>query len=653
MTQNTIPYSSGGPGSYNYAQSASSKFPDPFLDIASTYVPRDIIRMFEWSEALYYNQGTYRSASRRVVRYFLTDLVFDEVSNDTTREEYRSLFEDDLKIITALAEIGDNYIAYGNVFVSLYFPFRRLLTCPECRTVYEAEKFPYNFKTSPTPHFEGHCPKCDYEGTFKREDVRSTERDRLSIRCWDPKRIRLRHHPVSGRTQYFYEPDSRLVEFVRSNKRFYINDLPWDMLEAFAPGSAGQAPLYEFSPGYIYHLKEASLAGVDIKGWAIPPMLPNFKLAYYIQLLHRLDEAIAHDYILPFRIIFPKTAASPSMGMDSLMSTNMDRFASRVQAIVSEHRKDPTTVHTAPMEVGYQAVGGEGKQLTPKESMEYATDELLNAVGFPADLYHGSLSIQAFPVALRLFEKTWSSLVGGYNDVLQWFSDRVSRHFGWDPAKVSLRSVTLADDIERKALAFQAAAGMDISKATAYRPLGIDFLQEQRAVVEEQKEIQRLQQEAMEEAEASQFQMGGGGGGDPNAPGGAPGATPGDVHEQARELAHQLVIQTPETLRRGELLKIRNSNPTLHALVLQEMNNLRQELSRQGQAVMIEQEKQASFDGKSADDLPSPMVLGLLITSEAMAYNRKALRKIAMASIKDEHVMNALKHIQYRRGGVL
>jgi len=650
MNQNNLyPYSTGTPGS-NPAGAHDTRFPDPFLDIASTYMPRDIMKMFEWSEYLYYTHGTYRSASRRVVRYFLTDIVFKGIDDEDVREEYRSLFEDDLKIVTALAEIGDNYIAYGNVFVSMYFPFKRLLTCPECGTVYDSKFFPYTFKVSP-PAFHGVCPKCDYRGEFKREEVRTMERDKIRIRCWDPKRIRLRYHPVSGRVQYYYEPEARLVDRLREGRKFYIDDLPWDMLAVFVSSTNGDAPLYEFSDGYIYHMSEASLAGVPIKGWAIPPMLPNFKLAYYIQLLRRFDEAIAQDYILPFRIIFPKSMASPGMGMDAIMSTNMDKFSARIRAIVDEHRQDPTTVHTAPMEVGYQAVGGEGRALTPKDSIEFAMDELLNAVGFPAELYRGSLSIQAFPVALRLFEKTWSSLVTGYNDILQWFSDRSARYFGWDPATATLRSVTLADDIERKALALQASAGMDISKATAYQPLGIDYMQEQRAVVEEQKEIQKLQQEAMEEAEASQLEQGAGQ--DPEAPGGSAGATPGDVHEQARELAHQLVINTPESLRRGEILKIRNSNPTLHALVIQEMNTLRQELSRQGQAAMIDQAKQASYGGKSAEELPSPMLLGLLLTSEAVSYTRGQLRKIALASMKDSKVASALKEICFRRGGLL
>ena len=153
-----------------------------------------------------------------------------------------------------------------------------------------------------------------------------------------------------------------------------------------------------------------------------------------------------------------------------------------------------------------------------------------------------------------------------------------------------LRSVTLADDLERKALALQGAAGMDISKGTAYLPFGIDYMEEQRRVVEEQQSVQKLQQEAMDEAQAQQGLQGSDSGGQP--PGGEAGATPGDVYEQAKQVAQQLLYQTPESLRRGELLKIKQSNPTLHALVIQQMDEMRYEAQRQGGAQVMEQQKQ-------------------------------------------------------------
>ncbi|MCH8511663.1 MAG: hypothetical protein LAT83_08405 [Kiritimatiellae bacterium] len=120
-------------------------------------------------------------------------------------------------------------------------------------------------------------------------------------------------------------------------------------------------------------------------------------------------------------------------------------------------------------------------------------------MGFPAELYRATLSIQAFPVALRLFEKSHAGLYSDYNQYLRWFTDGVSRYYNMSDMNVKLRSVTLADDLENKHLLMEAAAGMDISKGTAYRQVGIDYMSEQQKVLEEQREVMRLQEEAMAE----------------------------------------------------------------------------------------------------------------------------------------------------------
>ena len=604
------------------SKSGADKYPNPFCDIASEYVPRDINSILEWCEYLYLTFGTYRAAARRVVRYFITDLVL-EGSSDDERDKYEDFLRNELHILNELSNIGDDFMVYGNVFISLYFPFDRYFICPHCGTTYHCKTVEYKFDMS-TGVFRGDCRKCGaHKVEFKREDRRSPDRSRVRIIRWNPKEIRMRVHPISDRIEYYLEIDQGFIQRIRDNKNFYIDDTPWSLLETIVRGNKSKGrPLFKFREDAIYHLRDATLAGLPIKGWAIPPIMPNFKLAYYIQLLRRYDEAIALDFIVPFRVLFPAVNRGPQ-GNDPLSTMSMGSFVGHMKQMVERKRKNITDVQVAPFQVGYEMIGGEGQNLAPKESIAQALDELLNAIGFPAELYKGSLSIQAFPVALRLFEKSWGVLVDGLNDVLSWILVRLSRHFMWGDINGSLRSVTLADDIEQKALALQSAAGMDISKQTAYRPLGIDYLEEQRRVVEEQAEIQKLQQEAMEDQEAAQAE--GAEGGMAEGPGGAPGATPGDVYEQGKEKAQQLLLQTPPSMRRGELIKIKHSNPTLHAIVTQEMDNMRQEFAREGQAMMMEQAKMAS-----AKDTPSPMMIGMLVSDQILEYNRGDLRKMAM-----------------------
>lgn len=632
-------YPFGYEGSSGISLSGVNKFPNPFWDIASEYVPRDITSILEWCEYLFMTFGTYRAAAKRVVRYFLTELVL-EGEDEKEKEKYEKFLNDELHLMQRLADIGDDFMVYGNVFISVYFPFDRWLICPKCSTGYHVDTLDYQFMAKDGT-FRGTCPKCESNVVYKREDRRSPQTEKVKLIRWNPKMIKMRVHPISGKVEYYLELEQNFVEKLRQGDKFFLNQTPWSMVEAcIIHRQKGEPVLFKFRDDVLYHMKDSTLAGIPIKGWAIPPIMPNFKLAYYIQMLRRYDEAIALDFIMPFRVISPSSAGSPS-GQDPLSTMSMGNFIGHMKNMIDNKRKYMTDIQVSPFPIEYQMLGGEGKELAPKDNIAQALDELLNAIGFPAELYKGSLSIQAFPVALRLFEKTWGNLVEGNNDFIAWLLKRISRHFMWGEVTGELRSVTLADDVERKALMFQAAAGQDISKSTAYRPLNIDYVEEQKRVIKEQETIQKLQQEAMERQQAmqGQGQTGGAGGGqDPNAPI-QPGATPGDVYEQGKQLAQQLLFQTPASMRRGELIKIKQTNPTLHAIVNQEMDNIRNSMASQGQAAMMQQAQQqgAGQMGQKAaealDDLsrlPSPFMIGILINDQVMEYNRRDLQKIAM-----------------------
>ena len=569
-------------GSSGITKNGYGKFPNPFFDIASEYIPTDIYKVFEWCEYLYLTMGTYRSASRKVVRYFMTDVVL-EGQTDDEREEVKEFLDDTLHIKTEMSQIGDEFMTYGNAFISLFFPFDRYLICPECHTEYKDDYLPYKFNANDL-QFLAKCPKCEYKGEFEHQDRRSMDRDRVKIIRWNPKQIRLRYHPVSGRYTYYWQIPEEFLKKIREGSHFFLRDTPWSMIECLNK-KTGQGVLYQFKDGALYHHREGSLAGVRLVGWGIPPILPNFKLAYYIQVLRRYDEAIALDYIIPFRIMYPETPPA-SQNADPVVHANLGKVRAQLQALAKKRREDPTTIQVAPFRIGYEMLGGEAKGLAPKESIEFALKEMLNALGYPAELYQGTLSIQAAPVALRLFENTWSCMIDGNNDILAFILKKLCRYFQWGEVTGKFTSVTLADDLERKSLALQGAAGGLISHESAFKPFGIDYPEEQKRVLEEQKMVQELQQKMQEEMQAAA------GGGDEAAqqgdPMSGPAGSPADLQAQAQQMAQQLLLM-PDTPRRSQLVAMKQQNPTLHALVTQALQDQRQQLGTQGQSMMIEQ----------------------------------------------------------------
>lgn len=615
-------FDTGAFGSWNRNYSRfSASFPNPFFDYASTQMPTSIYDILRWAEYFWLTDATYRTAMSRVVSYFLTDIELLDASDDE-KTKYRDFLNDELHIRDVLRSIGDCYMAYGNAFVSLQVPFRRHLRCPKCNTEYPITKVPYTWHSEKL-QFSATClnkDHCTYQGPMQRVDRRSIGQDPLRIMLWTPHDMRILHNPISGKSVYFWQMLQPFRADLRRGTPFHLENTPWELIETAV---ADDRHLFRFADDYIYHVIDDTLPGVKQTGWGVPRMMSSFKLAWYLQVLKRYNEAFALDYIVPMRMLTPTTGTT---GADPLMTMSMQMFNQRVINMIRQHRRDPTHIGLLPFPVNYQTLGAEGKMLAPHELLESGMAEFLNGMGVPAELYRGTLQVNAIGPALRLFERTWTSLVQNLNTTLQWIVDEVSSLMNWEKVKVRLQPITLADDIERKQLQLQLAAGQQISRQTAYAPLGINFREEVRRMFEEeqwyQEQSTRFQEEAAQRQELqARIQTGAQGGLPPSGvpaqgmqAGGAmmpvdangmpmqPSAidtalqqmqggqvTPEDMMASAEQIAYEL-LGKPFELRKSDMLKIKKANETLHALVVQQMEKIRNSAKQQGGFQMLQQQ---------------------------------------------------------------
>ena len=604
-------------------------FPDPFMDYASMVMPRNVQDVLRWAEYIYLTNGTYRMAAQRVVRYFLTRLEIFGVS-DEEKSRYEKFLSKDLGIMEFLAEVGDDFMAYGNCFISMYMPFKRLLKCPKCGKETPISEAVYQFKSY---KFFGVCDaitrrgekkrKCSFKGNFEHIDRRLGEAENVKLIRWSPHEIKLMRHPVSGDIDYWWDIPQRYKEPVTRGTKFFIETLPWEMIEAIR-----DRQLFKFEKDALFHMKEETLGGVHNYGWGISRILPNFKQAYYIQILKRYNEALALDYIIPFRVITPQ--AGNHQG-DPVLHSNLGNFSGNIQSMLRQHRRDPATWHCLPFPINYEALGGEGVKLTDHELMNQAQDELLNAIGIPAEMYRGSLTVQAAPTALRLFQQTWMHLIGSNNRLINWLIKSLATNFQWEQAEAQLQPPTMADDLDRRNIMLQLMASKMVSKELALRPLGADPVQETERILNETRIEQTLASEFQEEqmqrqdmealikspAQAAALPpallaqvagMQGGAAAPPGAasggaapPAGAPmpapamgggamgggGNTPDAKLAEADILATQLVSM-PELERKAQLAALRNSDTTLHALVKARMEKIRGQAASQGKAMLLQ-----------------------------------------------------------------
>lgn len=627
--QDSIFASGGGPNTLQHDVS----FADPFRDLATTHMPTSMRSVLFWSEAIWTVMGTYRMAMERIVSYFINDVELSGKLSDDEREKYLDFLLNRLNILAELSLAMRDRMCYGNSFVSLLVPFRRFLRCPETGDVYplheiHKEKI-FNFEFTSGFDFVATCPKTGWRGPWIVEDKPREESEHLIFKRWSPHEIEILCDPYTNEVSYLWRIPDYYKQMVREGNLFHLERTSKQVLLAIKHNR-----LFRFNKEAIYHMKEPTLAGIVNMGWGIPRSLTNFRQLWYIQVLRRYNEAIAMDYLIPFRLITPATTNTKEGITDPMSMMNGGDFRAQVRSLITRRRKDPAGWHSLPFPVNYQMLGGDAKQLVPTDLIEQSYDILLNETGTPVEFYRGSMQTNAHqsPMALRLFESTHWALVSEANRLLQWVCDRISDVMSWERVKGSMRRVTLADDMQKQMAALQLMMSQSISGRTGLQAVGLDWDLEQRRLTEEARKQQELAARAKEEMDQAGFaaevakgmdpvtgQMAGQPpqGGDPSqggaamqggAPPSGPGApsamgagnlpvteyiqslgpdvavTPNEMQAVAQQIANDL-LGKPEGVKDSELRKLKQAHPTLHAVVRSMMDDMRRQARMSGQQV--------------------------------------------------------------------
>lgn len=583
-------------------------FPDPWLDMATMTMPRNLAQVLDLCDYIWLKNGTVRQALTRIVRYFITQVEFEGVSSEQAKN--LKSFLSRRNIPTVLGLLGDDYMASANSFSSTILPFRRYLACAECPkrgSFTERPIWQTDWELDADFRFTAYCPACRRKTRHQRIDRMTKEEDRINVKRWAPKDIRLKHHEWSGDYEYYWIIPPFLRRDVQSRDRFTIEHMPWEVVTA-----ARQDGVLLFEPGFIYHMREDTLAGVRARGWGIPRLMSSHSQAWYNQSLHRYNEALVMDYVMPFRLLTPDPVRGNQtggmVGSDPLATLDFGEFVPKVMQMLREHRYDPNGWHILPTPVRYQALGGEANQLAPHELMNQGMDELLNGLGIPSNLYRFDFSnVQAMPTALRIFQQSWSQLVSGFNGFLEFFLTAVCLRMSWDkPEVVGLEPSRLADDLEARHVWLQLAASNQLSRRTAFGAWNIDAQEEKKRIYQEMIEEEEDRSQFEEDMAAKQMlreQIRQGGQMQPGQPvgpqmgvpgmpaGGMGTVTPGDLSSQADQLAQQW-LGMPYEYRRTAMNAVRQQNEPLHALAKARMDRMRSQAGAEGKMMMQQQLQQ-------------------------------------------------------------
>lgn len=614
----------------------SSGFPSPWLDMASLAMPETIQYALRWTEFLTMANGTYFRALDRVLAYFITDIEIRDVTDDKEKQNIYDFLTNPagIDILNDIHVAGMNYLVYGNDFSSVTMPFRRYLVCPKCsfdlplKIVYETSDFKFKWDNF---EFTAYCPRCNFKGKWLYRDRRTGEADKIKLKHWSPHEFDILWCPRTDNVDFIWKIPEDYRRMIKEGKLHHLENADREIIECVRDNKH-----LKFEKGVIHHMKEPTLAGIRNRGWGVSRVLTNFRQAWYVQVLHRYNEAIALDYVIPFRLITP--APGPGSGdqaRDTLLNLNMGNYTAQIQRMIAQRRKDPATWHTLPFAVQYQAIGGDATQLAPRDLLDQGLEILLNNIGVPVELYKGSLQIQSAPTALRLFESSWSHLVHNLNSYVAFVMRKLSQLMNWENATARLQKVTHADDLQRQMAKLQLMMGGQLSKQTGLRTVGEDYFDEVKRQMEEQQfeaeEQSRMEKEmtqaaTMAEMAAPPQQMGGMppgvGGGMPPGVGTPTGnavanmmaqqptmmnkpTTPQEMMQHAHLRAQQ-ILTMPESQKDSELIQLSKIDPMMHTLVSDQLSKIKRQAQLAGGAMLLAQQygKIASVLDGLKDDKP-------------------------------------------------
>jgi hypothetical protein len=276
---------------------------------------------------------------------------------------------------------------YGNAFLRLHLPFDRVLV----------DHRDGKYKEYALPMF-GADVKYDYKAmkydvpdptTFDRPkdkrsrvkldfiDRPSRDKSRIRLRKIDPRQVVLQHSFMSGKQQMIYRFEPEWVTMIKNSIMYQVNETPMSMLKAIALEQD-----FLFNEGQVFHFKAPTISGISNYGWGLPENIANFRHIHQLQVLRKIDESVGLDYMLPFRMFHPVPSAQASDPMNYML---LNRWGSEIKEVIKRRRLDPFAMHALPFPVSYQEFGAQGKNLAPKELVEYHNNVLLDSMGYPAE----------------------------------------------------------------------------------------------------------------------------------------------------------------------------------------------------------------------------------------------------------------------------
>ena len=477
-------------------------YPSPFFDVAQSYMPPTVKELFKWCKFFFYTDPMIGSVVTKLAEYPVTDFIYN-TNNRHVKDRWKRLLEDTLGLKPFLIEIGLDFFAYGNAFVSINLPFKRFLICSACKHEHPIDDSKVEWKFA-NWKFQYECPKCNGSSESEVKDVPLYNEHDINLVRWDPTNIEVDFNPLTGRTKYRYKVPNKTRRDILQGRKDLMAEIPYIFVQAIK-----EKKDIVLSEKNLFHFKRPTLAEQD-QGWGKPIILHSMKRLFYLHVLRRAQEAIALQRILPLEFIFPQANAQ----QDPYQHVNLKQWSDSIEDELQKWRRDPNYISVVPVPLGLERLGGDGRALLLGPEIEVANKEITGGMGVPLEFVFGGLSWSGSSVSLRTLENHFLMYRKLLLKFVNWTKSRLRIIMQLPDIEIGFTEFKMADDVQRKQLVIQLNAAQKVSDRTLLTELGFDFDIENEQILKEtsarnkvQSIIMRGQAEASGEASVVQAKM--------------------------------------------------------------------------------------------------------------------------------------------------
>lgn len=414
-----------------------TRYPSPFFDLSQQYIPPTVKELFKWVYFYCTNNSFLGPALSKIAKYPVTDNVYEDSDKELVKH-WDDIMGNQLKIKTFNMEVNLDLTSYGNAFVSIHFPFSRLLECSSCKN-----RSPWKSVQKKIDNLviKGKCPKCGIGGAMKIVDVPYKSVKNLNVLRINPEYIDIKYNETTGRHTYLYSIPDRLKRQIMAGDPDILEDTPQIYIEAIK-----QKRKIKMASENIFHLKNPTLAGKDM-GWGLPRIAVALKDLYYYYVLRRGQEAVINEHIVPFDVIFPQSNGK----MDPYVHTDLSSWKKQMERELGNRRRDPNYKAILPFPVGFERIGGDGKALMLTPEMDFLTKIIVGSCGIPQEfVYGGSMQWSGSSISLRTLENDFLHQRSQLLLMNIWLMERIKLYTGIPTPKATrFTDFKMADDIQR------------------------------------------------------------------------------------------------------------------------------------------------------------------------------------------------------------